>query len=634
MRYFVFVFLVITSVCFGSTVTGPIGDLAGLPFNPRIEFWPQSTPLISGLTNIVGPMKSVSVVNGNFSQVLVAGSYLVKFPPTTNSFTIHVPNNSSTYSLAELSTNVSSISGISSRAGIEPFYVSSTNTFGALGVNAIAVSTNDGAYANNFIGNGLGITNIPSQYNYLGIFAHSLSSGLPAKFGFKASVDATNWVTLGMANFEDGRSNSRLYAPAIARVGTNWVVTYDPFAVQNYGTQLSNVWGFTWSPDLINWAAPAFKTNSFSTNGIVGGPDYYTATNGTVYHYLPLYVAPGAPCYVQTNTDNSGLNWSTPRIIATNITDISILEEDGIVYAFVSNSGLGFDILTNGTSPDSWFTMAKSDLFPTYSIESPQIIKVGVSNYVLLMEMNPNGVCKEYYSRSTNLYNWSAPIPVNEDGVNGSRTKLHHIAASDQAATIRGFIQGQSRVFERTYTLYSTNQTTLTNISLPVGGGTAAKITWSVVASVLDYNIDGYVRVGEWEFQGLYFQYGASIPAAIVQVGDLKFSSRRRPTTDYDVTAVLGDEFVGGFLFTGPWLRLTAPAEQYVCWRVTEKIESSPINPAGGSGGVPLGFDATCLQDFIFTATNSTPPANTSTIRAWVNVTLPDGNTFKMPLYK
>ena len=163
MRYFVFVFLVITSVCFGSTVTGPIGDLAGLPFNPRIEFWPQSTPLISGLTNIVGPMKSVSVVNGNFSQVLVAGSYLVKFPPTTNSFTIHVPNNSSTYSLAELSTNVSSISGISSRAGIEPFYVSSTNTFGFINTNAITIETNGGNYVPKFSGDGSGLANVPAS---------------------------------------------------------------------------------------------------------------------------------------------------------------------------------------------------------------------------------------------------------------------------------------------------------------------------------------------------------------------------------------------------------------------------------------------------------------------------------------
>ena len=99
---------------FASTITGPVGDLSGAAFNPRVEFWPLSTPFNIGNTNIVGPPKTVPVVNGNFSQVLVAGRYLVKFPPTTNSFYIHVPNDTSTYSLAAVSTNVSSVTGIAS----------------------------------------------------------------------------------------------------------------------------------------------------------------------------------------------------------------------------------------------------------------------------------------------------------------------------------------------------------------------------------------------------------------------------------------------------------------------------------------------------------------------------------------
>jgi hypothetical protein len=336
--------------------------------------------------------------------------------------------------------------------------------FTASATDVTATGLAAGAYT--VSGNGIGLTNIPSQYNYLGIFAHSLSSGLPAIFGFKASIDATNWVTLGMANFEDGRGDSRLYAPAIARVGTNWVVTYDPFAVLNYGAQVSNVWGRTWSPDLITWASPTFITNTFtsdgypwasnsvpfSTNHIVGGPDYYTDANGTVYHYLPLYVATGAPLYVQTNTDSSGLNWSSPRVCATNVTDVS---------------------------PGSWFTRAKLDLFPGMPVESPQIIKVGTSNYILTMEFNPNGVCKTYYSRSSDLYNWSTPVPINEDGVNGSRTKLHHIANGSQAVTLMSFIQNQESVFQRSYEFFSTNETARTNISLPIGGGTVAKISYS-----------------------------------------------------------------------------------------------------------------------------------------------------------
>ena len=516
--------------------------------------------------------------------------------------------------------------------------------FTASATDVTATGLAAGAYT--VAGNGIGLTNIPSQYNYLGIFAHSLSSGLPAIFGFKASIDATNWVTLGMANFEDGRGDSRLYAPAIARVGTNWVVTYDPFAVLNYGAQVSNVWGRTWSPDLITWASPTFITNTFtsdgypwasnsvpfSTNHIVGGPDYYTDANGTVYHYLPLYVATGAPLYVQTNTDSSGLNWSSPRVCATNVTDVSIIEEGGIVYAFLSNTGLGFDLATNGVSPGSWFTRAKLDLFPGMPVESPQIIKVGTSNYILTMEFNPNGVCKTYYSRSSDLYNWSTPVPINEDGVNGSRTKLHHIANGSQAVTLRSFIQNQESVFQRSYEFFSTNETARTNISLPIGGGTVAKISYSIVAASFDQVLDGFIRAGEWEFSGVFYQDGQSIPSAVKQVGDLVWKSRRRPSTDYDVTVTFNTALGDGYR-SGPYLKFTAPAEQIIRWRVTEKIETAAAS-AMTPEGTPQGFDTTMLTDAIFTPTNSTAPANTSTIRAWVNVTLPDGNTFKMPLYK
>ena len=113
MRY-VFLFLMAGFSCLASTVTGPISDLAGLGFNPRVEFWPLSTPYNSGNTNVVGPMKSVQAISGNFSQVLLAGTYRVKFPPTTNSFIIIVPNDSATYSLSTLSSNVASVSSITS----------------------------------------------------------------------------------------------------------------------------------------------------------------------------------------------------------------------------------------------------------------------------------------------------------------------------------------------------------------------------------------------------------------------------------------------------------------------------------------------------------------------------------------
>jgi hypothetical protein len=123
-----------------ATITGPVGDLTGGAFNPRIEFWPLSTPFNIGNTNIVGPAKVVPVVGGNFSQLLVAGKYLVKFPPTTNSFYIHVPNDTGTYSLAAVSTNVSSVTGIANAPVYRVKATSSDTNAGFLSSKLVAGS--------------------------------------------------------------------------------------------------------------------------------------------------------------------------------------------------------------------------------------------------------------------------------------------------------------------------------------------------------------------------------------------------------------------------------------------------------------------------------------------------------------
>jgi hypothetical protein len=142
-----------------STVTGPISDLAGLSFNPRVEFWPLSTPYNSGNTNVVGPMKSVQAVGGNFSQVLLAGTYRVKFPPTTNFFIIIVPNDNATYSLSTLSSNVASVSSITST-----YFITSNQFKTALTNNDTRNVTFLGTVASSgFQGDGNGLTELDAD---------------------------------------------------------------------------------------------------------------------------------------------------------------------------------------------------------------------------------------------------------------------------------------------------------------------------------------------------------------------------------------------------------------------------------------------------------------------------------------
>ena len=127
MKKLFFLFPLLALTAFAATVTGPIADTSGGAYNPRVEFYPLSQPYNNGNTNLVGPMRSIAPVGGNFSAVFVAGRYLVKFPPTTNSFYINVPNDSGTYSLAVLSTNVSGVTGIAA-SPLEKVKISSTDT--------------------------------------------------------------------------------------------------------------------------------------------------------------------------------------------------------------------------------------------------------------------------------------------------------------------------------------------------------------------------------------------------------------------------------------------------------------------------------------------------------------------------
>ena len=291
MRY-VFLFLMAGFSCLSSTVTGPISDLAGLGFNPRVEFWPLSTPYNSGNTNVVGPMKSVQAISGNFSQVLLAGTYRVKFPPTTNSFLIVVPNDSLTYSLSTLSSNVASVSSITSTYFItsNQFRIALTNndtravtfdtslTIGAgSAANSIHPSAGlltfsnsilaNGSYikgrsiiGTNFVGNGASLTNLHGSNSITAgtidtnrmdatAYAAFVGGGDVTQSGLAAGSYPINTITNSGTNF----SVSFNYPPIAALGYPSWFFLTNKLLKFAGGTNTTDAFQFQWGPTANNY---------------------------------------------------------------------------------------------------------------------------------------------------------------------------------------------------------------------------------------------------------------------------------------------------------------------------------------------------------------------------------------------
>jgi hypothetical protein len=102
--YFLSALLIVST--HAATVTGPLVDAGVSAATTRVEFWPKSTPFLSGTNTVIGGMRAVQARNGTFSVNLSAGRYEVKFPPYGDVLNIFVPNNTNTYTLAQLATNI------------------------------------------------------------------------------------------------------------------------------------------------------------------------------------------------------------------------------------------------------------------------------------------------------------------------------------------------------------------------------------------------------------------------------------------------------------------------------------------------------------------------------------------------
>ena len=331
--------LLSTAACFGATVTGPIGDLSGGAFNPRVEFWPLSTPLNSGSTNIVGPMKSVAVVSGNFSQVFVAGSYLVKFPPTTNSFTIHVPNDAGTYSLAALSTNVSSVTGVATTPAYK-VKVSSADT------NADYLSSSIVAGSNITI-----TTNNAGADETLTITA-SGGSGDVTQSGLAAGSYAINGVLATNLNYSAlniGRQVPQNVNNGLKRVSTA-LAQGRPLRILELGddavgsefdghliTSLTNF--------LITQVAPFYGNGSYMYRNAIGG-----ATDNSSTASASLGLWPGNTLTMPTGSSSTNISTSVSGWPTTRVT-----------LSYYQGSGHGTLTVRTQTFGGTWGTLASVD---------------------------------------------------------------------------------------------------------------------------------------------------------------------------------------------------------------------------------------------------------------------------------
>jgi hypothetical protein len=415
---------------------------------------------------------------------------------------------------------------------------------------------------------------------YLGVVAVSLNNGSVSRgFGFKYSVDGTNWFSL-IQQAATIPSNS-CFAPAITHIGTNWIVTYDVFAIAP--PAVSNSWAQMISSDLINWTGPTYFTNMTvsSAKGLIGGERFFKdPVSGNTYQYLPVWSTSPEPNYVTTLTNvNNPNTWGPLTLVNTLSTDSSVYYEGGMYYMVIGEPGFVCDMLTNSIGPTSTFTEARHDILNGISIESPQMFKLGTSNYILYANASPGTYYRTLYSKANNpLGPWSRPQPINEDGNFPSRMDIYQLDVNE-SITVQGLIASNSiaKPYIRSYKLFTnTGATNATGPYLDFGATSVGKTTFDVIGVGGD---DG-TTYGAF---GVHFKY--EIVAFEEYGGPMfvlsqKYYDISRPDTTFGVTIQTNSGFVDNSTGNGAygWRKLQfmvySPNAVTMNWLVTEEIKT------------------------------------------------------------
>lgn len=583
-------------------VTFVIKDATGTPITNRtVWITPISVVTTSGSATVIGDRYITNSGTGTFTVLNMVPSLYevtVKAPPMNTTWRILV--NTNTTGSVQASTLISTDQNATYPFGSVAYSVAASDARFAL-LTGSNVFTGSNYMGGAFVGDGASLTNVNVGPKFLGVVAVSLDHGANARgFGFKVSNDGTNWATL-IQQAATVPSNA-CFAPALAHIGSTWIVTYDPYAV---AIGPSNVWAQMVSSDLVNWTGPTFYTNSLIVPGSpIGGPRFFKDSNGVTYQFLTAWKSAPYNIWSVVLTNTADVNsWGKPALTIAGADDIGVvIGDDGRHY--MAYGTLSVNIATNaGTTATNVYTQARSDVFGTGTAwESPQLFKLGPSNYIMFAQASPQGVYKTYYATATHPFGpWSAVQPINENGNAPSRMDIYALSA-DESRQVQGLVNSNSlaNLYARRYVLETIDTTNATGPFLDFGGASAGRVRFDITACGADDGSTYGGMAAHFRYEVLFFQEkdGPLFPISE------KFYDVSRPDPGVGVTISLsstGNGANGAHGWNVARLMVYSPALFDLRWAVTEELEVidnlAAVNSAGGfgigvsipSGGGPFG---------------------------------------------
>lgn len=279
-------------------------SILNLPLNTKITFTPTNSVLISNGGLSAGPAITTNIVNGSFSITLDGGPYIVTLPliQSRDPFCISVPNDTNSYDIVFLATNLNQIVSTNWTPLISTKVLPGSN---------ILIVTNNAGTPNESV-------TISSQF----------SIGYSAQ---PASGNLTNWSALQTNTFGNYLLVA-IYNSAWGNFSTNVLGTFLTSASSNNFSGKLN-WG---QLDQI----PNFMLASF-TNNLASKSDLSAGTNASNAH-TDLYTNQVTPVTVSNNLNaasiSSAINLPTNAIVYVGVG--GILRTSQVIGATFTNGVL------------------------------------------------------------------------------------------------------------------------------------------------------------------------------------------------------------------------------------------------------------------------------------------------------
>lgn len=433
----------------------------------------------------------------------------------------------------------------------------------------------------------------PVTEEYKWIRATAVDPGVPGggseSFNFWKSQDGIHWSTI-CKNFKSTYLPNRgatyqCFSPAVVYWSNRWFVAYDakPFD--------SKLFSITSTTNFIDWATPTDITLSYGgilTGGLFAGR-FFQDDDGSLYFTPGLY--PNGTVWLTQVQNASMTSWLTPvRIINTNAVDGCIARTGSTYYAFANGASAGYRVMqyrqTGAITNADWECISTNVFGLTNIFEALEVRKMSTNNWRIYMMADLANVVKCYYSDSTNLLNWTTPLPIQEGLVAGGATTTWEVP-SDQRYTLAN-LEANGRdgdIKDFTFTWQTTNATAAYSPAIPLGFGNSAKIKMFITAVSDSY------QSAEWDLEGLWGNDFGSW----TKIGEIRTNSIHRPSTAWSA------QMVDSSLVTSPQskgivARVFGPASSIVTWTMRGVAIQSAMRP-GGAGVID---SSTLIEPMLF----------------------------------